>query len=127
MNRMWKGKKIKVITEIKGIKVQTNNTLKKKKMKNLTKLTFTIVAFMLLFTACSKDDDDNLLTKDKKLASLVSPPNDQAEQSVINYQYDDQERLIEIAQENPYLVFFTFTYMPDGRVEKIKALTDLQR
>lgn len=123
---MWKGKKIKVITEIKGIKVQTNNTLKKKKMKNLTKLTFTIVAFMLLFTACSKDDDDNLLTKDKKLASLVSPPNDQAEQSVINYQYDDQERLIEIAQENPYLVFFTFTYMPDGRVEKIKALTDLQ-
>lgn len=96
-------------------------------MKNLTKLTFTIVAFMLLFTACSKDDDDNLLTKDKKLASLVSPPNDQAEQSVINYQYDDQERLIEIAQENPYLVFFTFTYMPDGRVEKIKALTDLQR
>lgn len=27
-------------------------------MKNLTKLTFTIFVFTLLFTACSKDDDD---------------------------------------------------------------------
>ncbi len=93
-------------------------------MKNLIKLTFTLLAFTLLFTACKKDDKN--LHKDKKLASLVSPPNNQGEQVIINYKYDDQERLIEIAQENPYLVFFTFTYMPDGRVEKIKALTDLQ-
>lgn len=95
-------------------------------MKNLTKLTFAIFAFILLFTACRKDDDDNLLTKDKKLASIVSPSNDQGKQMVVNYRYDDQGRLIEIVQENPYLVIYTFTYMPDGRVEKIKGLKDIQ-
>ena len=119
---MWKGKKIKVITEIKGIKVQTNNTLKKKKMKNLTKLTFAIFALMLLFTACSKDDDDNSLSKDKKLASLVFPPNNEGKQAVLNYKYDDQGRLVEISEDNILnMSYYIFTYMPDGRVEKIKV------
>jgi len=102
------------------------STINSRNMKNLTKLTFTIVAFMLLFTACRKDDDDNSLTKEKKLASIVSPSNDQGKQMVVNYRYDDQGRLIEIVQENPYLVIYTFTYMPDGRVEKIKGLKDIQ-
>ena len=33
-------------------------------MKNLT---FALIAFTLLFTACRKDDDDNSLTKETKL------------------------------------------------------------
>jgi hypothetical protein len=93
-------------------------------MKNLSKLTFILFAFTLLFTACSKSDDDNSLTKDKKLVSIVFPPGSQGKQMVANYRYDDQGRLIEIVQENPYLVTFTFTYMLDGRVEKIKVLKD---
>ncbi|OPC39223.1 hypothetical protein BAY02_09945 [Elizabethkingia anophelis] len=93
-------------------------------MKNLSKLTFALIALMLLFTACSKDDDDNSLTKEKKLVSIVFPPGSQGKQMVANYRYDDQGRLIEIVQENPYLVTFTFTYMLDGRVEKIKVLKD---
>jgi len=66
----------------------------------------------------------NSLTKDKKLVSIVFPPGSQGKQMVANYRYDDQGRLIEIVQENPYLVTFTFTYMLDGRVEKIKVLKD---
>ncbi len=93
-------------------------------MKKLAKLTFAIFACTLLFTACGKNDDDNLPAKDKKLVSIIFPPNSQGKQMVANYRYDDHGRLIEIAQENPYVVLYTFTYMPDGRVEKIKALKD---
>ncbi len=91
-------------------------------MKTILKISFALITFTLLLTACKKDDKN--ITKEKKLTSIVAPPNNEGKRMVVNYRYDDHGRLIEIVQEKPYLVFFTITYMPDGRVEKIKVLKD---
>jgi len=90
-------------------------------MTTITKTTVVLFAITILFATCGKNEESN---KTKTLSSVVITNNDGI--LTYNYKYDTQGRLTEISLQNPYLVFYTFTYMADGKIEKIRHSYDGQ-
>ena len=87
-------------------------------MKNLTKLTFALFAFMLLLTACGRDDD-NSLTKDKKLTKVIYRQNVNSTK-VLNYKYDSDGRLIQIDLDDTTMPFIKFNYINKDQIGRIE-------
>lgn len=87
-------------------------------MKYITKLTFAIFAFTLLFTACSKDDDD-ILPQNKKLAKVIYRQ-DVNSTRVLNYKYDSEGRLIQIDTEDNTMPLIKIKYINTDQIGRIE-------
>lgn len=87
-------------------------------MKKITKLTFAILAFTLLFTACSKDDDD-IKSQNKKLAKVIYRP-DVSSTRVVNYKYDSEGRLIQIDTEDTTKPLIKINYLNTDQIGRIE-------
>lgn len=87
-------------------------------MKKLTKLTFAILAFTLLFTACSKNDDD-IPPQNKKLAKVIYRQNVNSTK-VLNYKYDANGRLIQIDADDTTMPFIKINYISTDQIGRIE-------